>query len=65
MAYFGTYQRLGVSVYATNREVIRAAYSKLIPTCRTFLWRDRRKAFLREILEHHAQARAVVLEWRL
>lgn len=63
---FGTYQRLHVSVHATNREVIKAASKKLKPAARTSReYREGRHLFYRNMLEYHAQALAVVEEWSL
>lgn len=63
---YGTYQRLNVSVYASNVDVIRAARKKL----RKAVWHDQsyregRKLFYRNMLEYHAQALQLVIEYRL
>lgn len=66
MYYYGTYRRLGVHIYASNREVIRAAQKKLHPI---FHYdrdvREQRHRFYREILSQHHQARAIAEEFRL
>lgn len=51
---FGTYQRLGVHVWATSREVIKAASRKLRPECRyARAHRVSRHAFYRTMLAYH------------
>lgn len=63
---FGTYQRLGVHVYAKPREVIRAARKKITPSSlysRQF--RDGRHAYYRAMLRHHKDARDLVNTFRL
>jgi hypothetical protein len=63
---FGTYQRLMVRVSATPREVVKAARGRLKPSCwHDPMYREARKAFYREMLGYHAQARAIVREWGL
>jgi len=63
---YGTYLRLDVTVWASNRTVIRAAQSKLARSARRDpTKRDARKRFYREMLEHHANARRLVAEFRL
>lgn len=63
---FGTYERLGVSIYASNRDVIRAARNKLRPSCwHDPAYRDGRKLFYRNMLEYHARARDLAHAWRL
>lgn len=63
---YGTYQRLNVSVYASNREVIRAASRKLKPSARhSREYREGRHLFYRNMIEYHAKALALVKEWRL
>lgn len=55
---FGTYNRLGLPVWATERQVIRAARFKLTRRAR---WgrecRSERHKFLRQMLAHHVDAR--------
>lgn len=55
---YGTYCRLHVPVWATTREVIRAAQTKLMPRAR-YSRQDRtaRHAFYRTMLDYHAKAR--------
>ena len=63
---YGTYLRLGVTVWASNREVIRAARRKLTPSARHDpAKREARKRFYSEMLEHHANAQRLVAESRL
>jgi Arc/MetJ-type ribon-helix-helix transcriptional regulator len=63
---FGTYQRLHVHVGASNCEVIRAARRKLKKRARTDrAVRAERHAFYRQMLAYHAEARALVREWRM
>jgi hypothetical protein len=64
--YHGTYERLGVTVYASNRDVIKAASRKLKPEAR--FGRKQRKArhaFYREILACHRAALELVITFRL
>ena len=62
----GTYQRLNLSVYASNREVIRAASRKLKPSARRSReYREGRHLFYRNMLEYHAEALRLAREWRL
>lgn len=57
---FGTYNRLNVSVAATNIEVIRKARLKLRKnTWHDPSYREGRKLFYRNMLEYHAQAKAL------
>jgi uncharacterized protein (DUF305 family) len=63
---FGTYQRLHVSVHASNREVIKAASKKLKPKVRyAYMYRDARHEFYRNMLAHHAMARDLANQRRL
>lgn len=63
---YGTYLRLDVTVWASNRMVIRAARRKLARSARRDpKKRDARKRFYREMLEHHANAQRLVVEFRL
>jgi hypothetical protein len=64
--YFGTYERLGVSVFATTRVVLRVAQRKLKKQVRySRQSRDMRHEFYRELLKHHKHARELVEQWRL
>jgi hypothetical protein len=64
--YTGTYERLGVTVFASNREVIRAASRKLKPKARFGRkLREARHAFYRDILACHRAARELVIRVRL
>lgn len=63
---YGTYLRLDVTVWASNRTVIRAARHKLTRFAqRNPAKREVRKRFYREMLEHHANAQRLVAEFRL
>jgi hypothetical protein len=63
---FGTYCRLDVHVFATNREVIRAASLKLKKSVRyRHAHRDARHAFYRAMLDYHKTERALLVEYRL
>jgi hypothetical protein len=63
---FGTYERLNVSIYASPREVLRAARRKLNPMfLRDRDVRERRHEFYRQMLKYHTQARELAAEWRL
>jgi hypothetical protein len=63
---YGTYLRLDVPVWASNRAVIRAARRKLTRSARRDpTKREARKRFYREMLEHHANAQRLVAEFRL
>ncbi len=63
---YGTYLRLGVTVWASDRTVIRAARRKLARSARRDpAKREARKRFYREMLEHHANAQRLAGEFRL
>ena len=64
--YTATYQRLGVTVFATNREVIKAAARKLKREAR-FARKHRaaRHAFYREMLTCHRAALDLMIRFRL
>ncbi len=63
---FGTYCRLGVPVWSTDREVIRAARRLLSATVRRGrALRAERHAFLRQMLEFHHCEQELVREYRL
>ncbi len=62
----GTYLRLGITVWDSDRAVIRAARRKLARSARRDpAKREARKRFYREMLEHHANAQRLVAEFRL
>jgi hypothetical protein len=62
----GTYLRLDVRVWASDRAAIRAARRKLTRSARRDpAKREARKRFYREMLEHHANAQRLVAEFRL
>jgi peptide subunit release factor 1 (eRF1) len=65
--YTGTYHRLDVHVYASNREVITKASRKILSPKARFdrKVRHARHAFYRELLEIHANARDLVTHFRL
>ncbi len=57
---FGTYERLNVPVWATSREVIKAASLKLKPAVRfSPQHRDARHRFYLTMLEYHDKARDI------
>lgn len=61
-----TYHRLNVTIYASDREVIRRARLKLNPNARTKPeFRDARHAFYRQILKTHKAAQNLAREFRL
>lgn len=63
---YGTYLRLDVTVWDSDRAVIRAARRKLKRSAqRDAAKREARKHFYREMLEHHANAQRLVAEFRL
>ncbi len=63
---YGTYLRLHVTVWASNRAVIRAARRKLTRWARRDpAKRDARKRFYREMLKHHASTQRLAAEFRL
>jgi len=63
---FGTYCRLGVPVWSTDREVIRAARRLLSARARRGrALRAERHAFLRQMLEFHHCEQDLVREYRL
>jgi hypothetical protein len=63
---YGTYLRLDLTVWASDRAVIRAARRKLArPARRDPSQRDARKRFYREMLKHHANAQRLVAGFRL
>jgi hypothetical protein len=64
--YTGTYERLGVTVFASSREVIRAASRKLKPKARFGRkHRETRHTFYRDILACHRAARELVIAFGL
>ncbi|CAM5299609.1 hypothetical protein AFEL58S_00423 [Afipia felis] len=63
---FATYQRLGVHVFASWRDVIRAASTRLAANARHDpARRPSRKQFYREMLRHHRDAQQIVHRFRL
>lgn len=60
------YHRLNVTIYASDREVIKRARSKLNPSARTKPeFRDARHAFYRQVLKTHKAAQNLVREFAL
>ncbi|MEE9926149.1 MAG: hypothetical protein PBV01_22740 [Brucella anthropi] len=58
--------RLELPVWDSDRAVIRAASRKLAPSARRDpASRDARKHLYRDVLRHHADARRLVLQFRL
>jgi hypothetical protein len=63
--YTGTYDRLRVTVHASDREVIRRARQKMAPKARHHLaFRAMRKEFYREMLRIHHDARDLFRHYR-
>lgn len=63
---YGTYLRLEVTVWASDRAVIHAARRKLTRSARLDpAKRDARKRFYRAMLEHHANTQRLVAALRL
>lgn len=63
---YGTYLCLAVTVWDSDRALIRAARRKLTRSARHDpAKRGTRKRFYREMLEHHANAQRLVAEFRL
>lgn len=62
----GTYHRLNVHVFASWRDVVRAASTRLThEALRDPAKRAARKVFYREMLRHHRDAQELVRVWRL
>jgi hypothetical protein len=63
---YGTYLRLGITVWDSDRAVIRAARRKLARSARRDpAKREARKRFYREMLAQHANAQRLAAEFRL
>lgn len=63
---YGTYERLNLHVYASNIEVIRAVRRKFKrATLHDRAMREQRHYVYRKMIGYHADARALVREWRL
>ncbi len=63
---WSTYERLGLHVSASYREVIRAARRVLTKRARTRECRQPRQEFLRQMMAHHDTAQAIYRGiWRL
>lgn len=66
MSYYGTYQRLGIPVWASRLTLLRAAARALTKTCRRDpAKRAARHAFYRQCLEYQRQDQAICLEYRI
>jgi hypothetical protein len=63
--YFGTYERLGVHIYASSREVLRAANRMLAPRSFTRDYREARHTYYRLMLAYHEKARDLAITHRL
>jgi hypothetical protein len=64
--FTSTYERLGVTVFASSREVIRAASRKLKPEARFGRkHREARHAFYREMIACHRATLEIVIVFRL
>ena len=62
----GTYLRLGVTVWASDRTVIRAARRKLTRSARRDpAKREARKRFYREMLEYQRKDQSLCVQFRL
>lgn len=63
---FGTYQRLGVHVWSSNRVLLRLARKMIAPAYRSRQdYRDARHKFYREMIAHHHNEQTLMREWRL
>ncbi len=63
---FATYQRLGVNVWASDRQVIRVSRKKLNKgVLRDPRYRLRRHQFYRQMLSYHKHAQAICTQFRL
>jgi hypothetical protein len=63
---YGTYERLGVTVGNDDLTILRRARAVLTPEARRDpAFRDLRKGFYRQMLEHHRDAQHLVRTWRL
>lgn len=63
---FGTYQRLNVSIWASDRAVIKAARTKIDKSHRKGLqMRSQRKVFYRSMLYYHHKAQELANTFRL
>lgn len=64
--YTGTYHRLRLPVWASNRTVIKAGLGKLKPVARRGrTHREARHAYLRELLAVHQSARDLASAFHL
>lgn len=64
---YGTYCRLNVWVWATNREVIKVASRKMLKADvrHARVMRAARHKFYRQMLEYHHDAQNTARYWRL
>ena len=61
---YSTYQRLNLHVSASWRDVVRQSMTKIAPYHRRDpAKREARKAFYRQMLDYHEQAREMVRFW--
>ena len=66
MSFYGTYQRLGVPVFAPRLTLLRAAVRALTKASRRDpAKRALRHAFYREVLEYQRKDQAICIEHRL
>jgi len=66
MSFYGTYQRLGVPVFAPRLTLLRAAVRALSKKCRRDpAQRALRHTFYREVLEHQRNDQAICIKYRL
>lgn len=62
--YYGQYNRLGVHIFASNLEVIKAA-SKMLKDKFNKAEREARREFYRSVLELHKDAQDLAIRYRL
>jgi hypothetical protein len=66
MSFYGTYQRFGVPVWASQLTLLRAAVRTLTKECRRDpVKRAARHAFYRACLEYQLQDQTVCIKYRL
>lgn len=63
---FSTYQRLGISVWSSDRDVLRAARKRIDKgVLRDPRFRHQRRHFYREMLAHHRRAQQLCIQFKL
>lgn len=62
---YAQYQRLGLHVYASNREVVKAAHKMLSPKGKSFSQRQARHNWLRQILQYHKEEKQLCKDFHL